>query len=86
MCERGLPAILLDSSHLAHRLFDLRSDLPISGYGSVQRSIRIHNSLAHQVTLGSVSRMKRLDPLKLQVGEIKLPTEPHQISVAIRGH
>src|SRR4029077_1202227 len=29
--------------------------------------------------------MKGLDPLKLHVGQIKLPTEPHQISVEIRG-
>jgi hypothetical protein len=84
MCEHGLSAILLDSRHLAYRLLDLWGHLLIPGNGNVQRGIRIHNSLAHQVAFCSVSRVKGPNSLKLYVGKIKLATEPDQISVAIR--
>jgi hypothetical protein len=84
VCEHGLSAILLDSRYLTHGLLDLWGYLIIPGNGSVQRGIRVHNSLAHQVALCSVSRMKGPDSLKLYVGKIKLATEPHQIGVAIR--
>src|SRR5206468_10110649 len=79
MCEHGLSAILLDLRHLAHRLLDLWGHLLIPGNGSVQRGIRIHNPLAHQVALCSVSGVKSPNSLKLFVSEIKLATEPKKM-------
>src|SRR5881398_1620312 len=84
MREHGLATILLDSRNLPHRLLDLWSHLLIPGNRSVQGTISIHNSLAHQVAFFSVSRMKGSYSLKLYVGKTELSTEPDQISVAIR--
>jgi hypothetical protein len=74
----------LDSRHLIHRLLDLWGHPSIPGNGSVQRGIRLHNPLAHQIALSSVSGMKSLDSLKLLIGEMKLATKPYQLSVTIR--
>jgi hypothetical protein len=56
----------------------------IPGNGSVQRGIRLHNPLAHQIALSSVSRVKGPNSLKLFIGEMKLATKPYQLSVTIR--
>src|SRR5262249_13635782 len=79
-----LLTLLLDSCRLSYCLLDLRRHSSIHGNCGIQYDIRIHDPLAHQIALFSVSRMKSLDSHKLCVREMKLAAEPYQLSVAIR--